>query len=183
MRGSVSSSILSIRSTDYEGRYEIFFKRSGTKPTHNEARVVFSERGAPPNIHDFRSYFLHLLTGSVGERTNFAAPHVFIGQFKKSRQPVSAFQLQDRFMMLRCRLLFTNSADANSAGDSSAGDNMDANNDACSNNRPFRGGEPPWWAFPGSSRRVPPIKLPSPPPVIPPKAVKAATAAILKSFI
>jgi hypothetical protein len=27
------------------------------------------------------------------------------------------FKLQDRFMMLRCRLLFTNSADANSAGD------------------------------------------------------------------
>ena len=35
---------LSIRSTDYEGRYEIFFKRSGTKPTHKEVRVVFSER-------------------------------------------------------------------------------------------------------------------------------------------
>ena len=36
-------------------------------------REQCSRIGAPPIIHDFSSYFLHLLIGSASERTNFVA--------------------------------------------------------------------------------------------------------------
>jgi hypothetical protein len=61
--------------------------------------------------------------------------------------------------MLLCRLHFTNSA-----GPNSTGDNRDANNDAVVIIGLFEG-MAPWWAFAGSSRRVLPIKLPSPVPL------------------
>jgi hypothetical protein len=46
-------------------------------------REQCSRNGDLPNIHDFRSYFLHLLTGPAGERTNFAALLYLLDNLKK----------------------------------------------------------------------------------------------------
>jgi hypothetical protein len=145
------------------------WRAAGSKYDKGEIHATLCNSG--PDLGDRR----HQIRARGGLRPASTTPS--IGLFKKDRQAQCRL-FNYSFMMLLCRLLFTSSADAIAP----------APTVPVIIRVPIFEGDGPW-AFAGSSRRVLAIKLPSrvaawarlAPPVMPEKAVKAATGAILKA--